>query len=167
VTGLALVVDHEACWGCLACEVACRQEHGTRAGAKLIRVFQEDVRTVGGRPWFTFAVHTCRHADCDGTPCVDVCPTDAIRRRDDGIVVMHPEDCIGCEACVTVCPSDAIAVNPDLSVTEKCDLCHARVDRGLLPACADNVCLARCIYFGDPDEIRPRIEARRRVRERR
>jgi len=32
-----------------------------------------------------------------------------------------------------------------------------RVDQGLIPACADNVCLAHCIYFGNPDEIKKMI----------
>jgi Fe-S-cluster-containing dehydrogenase component len=27
------------------------------------------------------------------------------------------------------------------------------VDRGLMPACADNVCPGHCIHFGDADEI--------------
>jgi Fe-S-cluster-containing dehydrogenase component len=36
-------------------------------------------------------------------------------------------------------------------VARKCNLCHHRVDRGLMPACADNVCLAHCIHFGDSE----------------
>jgi Fe-S-cluster-containing dehydrogenase component len=46
----------------------------------------------------------------------------------------------------------------------KCNLCHHRVDHGLFPACADNVCLAHCIYFGDPDEIEAVMEAKREKR---
>jgi hypothetical protein len=30
------------------------------------------------------------------------------------------------------------------------------VDQGLIPACADNVCLAHCIYFGDPKRYKNR-----------
>jgi Fe-S-cluster-containing dehydrogenase component len=44
-------------------------------------------------------------------------------------------------------------------------MCAHRADQGLIPPCADNICLAHCIHFGDPDEIRQRIEARHRVRE--
>jgi Fe-S-cluster-containing dehydrogenase component len=166
MTGRALIIDHEACWGCLACEVACKQENSVDPGIKLIRVFEEPVRERDGRPSFTFTVNACRHGECEGTPCVSVCPTGAIVRREDGLVIMTAEECIGCEACVGTCPWEAIAVNRHRSVTQKCNLCHHRVDRGLAPACADNVCLARAIHFGDPEEIRPRIEARRRVRER-
>ena len=167
MTPLALVIDHEACWGCLACEVACKQEHHADPGVKLIRVLEGEVRDIEGRLSFVFRVSACRHGECEGTPCADACPTDAITVRDDGIVVMDVEECVGCMACPTVCPDEAIAVNAHRSITQKCNLCHHRVDRGLLPACADNVCLAHCIYFGDPAEIQPQIEARRKVRERR
>ena len=46
----------------------------------------------------------------------------------------------------------------------KCNLCHHRVDQGLLPACADNICLAHCIYFGDPDEIAKIVEGKKKKR---
>jgi len=38
MTPLALVIDHEACWGCLACEVACKQENNADAGVKLVGI---------------------------------------------------------------------------------------------------------------------------------
>lgn len=163
---MALIIDHEACWGCLACEVACKQENGADYGVKFINVKETPVEIRGGKAFFSFDVNTCRHAECDGTPCVDVCGTSAITVRDDGIVVMDVDDCTGCNLCPTVCPYDAIAINKNDDVTQKCNLCSHRVDQGLMPACADNICLAHCIYFGNPEEIRPRIEAVRRVRDR-
>ena len=45
-------IDHEACWGCLTCEVACKQENRAADGVKLISVSEEwptpvdDVRPV-------------------------------------------------------------------------------------------------------------------------
>jgi len=41
---------------------------------------------------------------------------------------------------------------------KKCNMCYHRVDNGLIPACADNVCLAHCIYFGDARKIDKMIE---------
>jgi Fe-S-cluster-containing dehydrogenase component len=81
-------------------------------------------------------------------------------QREDGIVVLTEELCSGCQACMDACPYEAIAFDAEQSVARKCNLCHHRVDHGLMPACADNVCLAHCIYFGSPEDI----EAQRRKR---
>lgn len=163
---LALIIDHDACWGCMACEVACKLENDVAPGLKFIRVGEEKVSLRDGKPFFTFLVDACRHGECEGTPCVGVCPTDAIALRDDGIVVMDIDNCVGCDLCIPECPYDAIVRNDALSVTQKCNMCVHRVDKGLIPACADNICLAHCIYFGDPQEIRQQIASRRRVRDR-
>jgi Fe-S-cluster-containing dehydrogenase component len=68
-------------------------------------------------------------------------------------VVMDYDKCTGCESCIEACPYEAIAFDPDKGIAQKCNLCHHRVDKGLLPACADNICLAHCIFFGEPEEI--------------
>ena len=56
--------------------------------------------------------------------------------------------------CVEVCPAQAIAYDTAKGIARKCNLCHHRVDKGLLPACADNVCPGHCIRFGDLHEIK-------------
>jgi Fe-S-cluster-containing dehydrogenase component len=153
-----LTIDEEGCWGCRTCEVACKQEFDLASGVQLIAVEEQESEAADGRLRFTYRVNLCRH--CAEPPCVDACPEGAITKRKDGIVVLDDESCTGCRACMDSCPYDAIAFDEEGSVARKCNLCHHRVAHGLMPACADNVCLAHCIYFGSPEEI----EAQRRKR---
>jgi Fe-S-cluster-containing dehydrogenase component len=147
----SLFIDQEACWGCQACEVACKQENNATDGVKLISVSRDGPKMVGGRLDFIFRVNVCQH--CDEPPCVDACLEEAIIKRNDGIVVMDYEKCTGCKSCIDVCPYDAIAFDEEKGVAQKCNLCHHRVDNGLIPACADNVCLAHCIRFERSNEV--------------
>ena len=146
-----LVINEEACWGCRTCEVACKQELGLPVGIQLIKVVEDGPRVVDGKPEFLFRVQVCQH--CEDAPCVQACPEEAIKRRADGIVVLEQDKCVGCKLCVEECPYDAIAFDEDRGVAQKCNLCVERVDRGLLPACADNVCLAHCINFIVPERM--------------
>ncbi len=152
----ALVIKHESCWGCKTCEVACKQEMRAAEGVKLISVSEDGPRMVDGKLNFVFQVNVCRH--CDDPPCADACPEEAMTKREDGIVVLDDDKCTGCEACIEACPYSAIAFDAAKGLAQKCNLCHHRVDRGLLPACADNICLAHCIYFGDPDRLQTRLK---------
>jgi Fe-S-cluster-containing dehydrogenase component len=140
-----IIIDHELCWGCKTCEVACKQENKAPTGVKLIAVAEDGPHEIDGKLSYTFHVNLCRH--CDDAPCVDACPDDAISKREDGIVVMHDDQCTGCQSCMDVCPYDAIGFDDQRGIAQKCNLCYQRVDKGLIPACADNVCLAHCIDF--------------------
>jgi NADPH-dependent glutamate synthase beta subunit-like oxidoreductase len=73
--------------------------------------------------------------------------------------------CISCgSCCIQACPYDAITFDQKIGKIQKCNLCYHRVTNGLYPACADNVCLAHCIYFGDPAQIERRILEKRKMR---
>jgi Fe-S-cluster-containing dehydrogenase component len=111
---------------------------------------------------FQYRVDVCRH--CEGPPCAEACPEEAIIVRPDGIVILDGERCSGCQACLAQCPYGAIGFDEENQKALKCNLCSHRVDQGLYPACADNVCLAHCIYFGDPEKIRSAIEGKREKR---
>lgn len=67
--------------------------------------------------------------------------------------------CISCgTCCIQACPYDAITFNVATGKTQKCNLCIDRVKNGLIPACADNVCLAHCVYFGDAKNIESMVK---------
>ena len=145
MTSISLNIDHDLCWGCKTCEVACKQENRAPDGVKLISVSEDGPRQINGELSFTYEVILCRH--CDEPPCVDACVDEAIIKRDDGIVVLDMEQCTGCQGCISACPYDSIEFDDGEGVARKCNLCHHRIDNGLVPACADNICLAHCIHL--------------------
>ena len=145
MTRYGLRIEDRLCWGCKTCEVACKQENRAPTGVKLIEVNEDGPHWKDGELRFTFRVNRCRH--CNDAPCAAACPAAAIAIRPDGIVVLDEDACDGCGACRGACPFHAIGFDPERMVASKCNLCHHRIDRGLLPACADNVCLAHCIHL--------------------
>jgi len=156
----SLIIDNESCWGCRTCEVACEQEHDFKI--KFLHVSEDSPRMVEDRLYFTYQVNVCCH--CDDPACLPVCPSEAITKREDGIVILDYEKCIGCQLCLEACPYHALGFDEEKQTALKCNLCHHRVDNGLYPACADNVCLAHCIYFGDPKEIEEIIRKKKEKR---
>lgn len=92
-------VDLERCVGCQSCVIACKAENGTPLNIYWMRVLEwEDDE---GRK---FAPVRCNH--CANPPCVAACPTGAFVKRDDGIVYVNNDVCIGSMACLTACPYD-------------------------------------------------------------
>ena len=141
----SIKIDEELCWGCKACEVACKQETNAPDGIKLIWISEDGPKIIDGKPSFLFRVNLCRH--CQDPECVESCPEQAITKRSDGIVILDQEMCTGCGLCIDACPYEAIAFDHEKNTAIKCNMCFHRIDKGLIPACADNVCLAHCIHF--------------------
>ena len=103
---------------------------------------------------FTYTVNTSLRSEYGDTPCVESFPNVIITVLQDGIVVIDTKECIACEAFTWECPHDAIRIHVNTNITEKCNLYHHRVDQGFVHACADNICLAHFIYFGEADVVR-------------
>ena len=93
-----------------------------------------------------FVPKLCNH--CTHPACVQVCPTGATYRTDDGVVVIDHTYCIGCQYCVQACPYGARFFNEEKNVTDKCTWCYHRITKGLLPACVE-VCPVGARVFGD------------------
>jgi ferredoxin len=83
---------------------------------------------VGTFPQVQRAFQVTRCNQCTYAPCVSACPTQAMYRRDDGIVDFDKRICIGCKACIAACPYDAIFINPEDNSAEKCNLCAHRLE---------------------------------------
>lgn len=141
-------IDQRTCIGCHACTVACKTEHQVPLGQ-----FRTWVKYVdsGTFPDSTrdFAVMRCNH--CTDAPCVKICPTSALFKRDDGIVDFDKDRCIGCKSCQQACPYDAIYIDDDTHTAAKCNFCAHRIDDGLEPACV-TVCPTHSIWVGDLDD---------------
>ncbi len=147
------MIDQKACIGCHACTVACKTEHGVALG-----VYRTWVKYVEKGEWPDtrrfFSVLRCNH--CTDAPCVQICPTTALYKRDDGIVDFDTSRCIGCKSCMQACPYDALYIDPDEHTAQKCNYCAHRVDVGLEPACVV-VCPEQAIIAGDLDDPSSRI----------
>lgn len=166
MTRMGMVLDSNTCIGCLACSVACKVEHGSAPGLWLAPVVTYEI---GSYPddRRVYIPMMCMH--CETAPCLEACPTSAIRRRPDGIVEIDPSRCCGSGACVIACPNGAITLPAPLPflrrmmpsasnagdvatvAAQKCDLCARRIDTGQLPACVE-ACTTSSRIFGDLDD---------------
>ena len=103
------------CIGCFTCMLICagvnRKNHSLEKSC--IRV-----RTSGGLSgrFVALVCHACREPEC-----ADSCPSDALRRRKGGGVILDPSKCIGCRRCEKECILHAIGYDKD---KRKPIICH-------------------------------------------
>jgi Fe-S-cluster-containing dehydrogenase component/formate-dependent nitrite reductase membrane component NrfD len=142
------VLDQTKCIGCHACTTACKSENEVPVGVTRTYVKSVDV---GEFPQARRVFQVTRCNQCTDAPCVTACPTQAMFRREDGIVDFDKSVCIGCKACMAACPYDAIFINPEDHSAEKCNMCAHRLDIGLEPACV-TVCPTGAILVGDASD---------------
>lgn len=148
--------DQNRCMGCFTCVVACRDWHDVPAGpASYIRLHTIEK---GRYPdlFVAFLPSACYH--CLHPACVDVCPVDAITKREkDGIVTVDRDLCQGkdnCGLCLEACPYDAPQFGAEENAKmQKCDLCIDRLEEGKQPICITG-CPMRALDAGPMDELR-------------
>jgi len=157
---LAFHVDASACSGCKACQVACKDRNGLSDGVLWRRVYE-----VSGGSWQRdgaawrqdISVYnlplSCNH--CERPVCAEVCPTKAITRRPDGIVLIDPDRCTGCRLCSWACPYGAPQFDAVAGVMTKCTFCVEDVDAGRPPSCVA-ACPMRALDFGTRAELAER-----------
>jgi Fe-S-cluster-containing dehydrogenase component len=93
----------------------------------------------------------CMH--CEQPTCAEVCPADAIKRTEDGIVQSARKPrCIACGNCVLACPFGVPELYDDRQIMMKCDMCYDRSSIGKKPMCAA-VCPSQALFFGTREQI--------------
>jgi phenylacetyl-CoA:acceptor oxidoreductase subunit 1 len=178
-TRWGLVIDLRKCVGCQTCTIACHEENALPPGIFWRHVVDVEI---GEYPDVrrTFLPMGCMH--CAEPPCVPVCPTGASQQREDGIVFVQYDKCIGCGYCAIPCPyrarhmihgqdwyfgeptpSEKKTRDPERhGVMSKCTFCKHRVDKapeGARPGVDPEytpVCVTSCIanamHFGDLED---------------
>jgi molybdopterin-containing oxidoreductase family iron-sulfur binding subunit len=163
-----MVIDLAKCDGCGHCSQACGKAHFIPDDRKWIKVLSMQDAENTAPYWFA---QPCFH--CDNPPCTKVCPVDATFKRQDGVVLIDNERCIGCRFCMAACPYGARSFNwtrpndppealaegytPEhgfprrVGTVEKCDFCPDMAEMGMLPHCASG-CPMGVIYYGDENE---------------
>ena len=162
-----MVIDLSRCKNLRKCQAACNHMHHVHPGQNWIKVHSMQDGEHEAPYW---EPTTCMH--CDEPPCVKVCPVDATFKRQDGLVLIDSDRCIGCRFCMAACPYSTRVFNweaplPDKSSDKeyscetslpqkkgtvgKCDFCPDMARMGMLPHCV-NACPNGVFFFGDMNE---------------
>ncbi len=145
MSGYEFYIDPSRCIGCRSCESACA-ECETHRGYPMIHVdYLDRSHTIATVPM------VCMH--CDEPTCAQVCPADAIKKDEDGIVhsSLKPR-CIACSNCVLACPFGIPKMMTRLEQMMKCDMCYDRTSAGKRPMCA-TVCPSQALAYVPSETI--------------
>mgnify|MGYP001040432910 FL=1 len=143
------VFDAGLCVSCKACSAACILENGLQPGTREIFTWNEGALPLLGVISLSLA---CNH--CEEPACAEGCPASAYTIDSDGVVIHHPDRCMGCGYCTWRCPYGAPKINEAKGYIEKCHLCHERVAEGMEPACV-TACPTGALKFAEQDTFDP------------
>ncbi len=117
-----ILIDLTKCRKCKKCEALCEYYyHNNNKGVKkLIEL--------------AIFVTTCRK--CEESPCVKVCPQEALEKDENGILRKYNNLCINCKSCMIACPFGTIPGFIFDYIASACDYCG--INNGTkLPKCAE------------------------------
>lgn len=152
-------IDPSRCIGCESCVQACTECDSHKGHSMIHLEFVDRAHSTQTVPV------VCMH--CDSPTCAEVCPADAIKRTEDGVVqTARKPRCIACNNCVLACPFGVPKMKVEFELMMKCDMCYDRTSAGKRPMCA-TVCPSGALFFGKRETIereRPRSTPMNRFR---
>jgi Fe-S-cluster-containing dehydrogenase component len=148
-----LVIDVPKCFGCNACALACHDEYydnefpGVSAGMPRLGHRWIDIRQreIGTFPVVevSYLPVTCNH--CDNAPCIKAAKDGAIRKREDGIVIIDPVKAKGQKQLVAACPYGAIWWNEEKQLPQAWPFDAQLLDSGWTQTRGAQVCPTRAM----------------------
>ena len=143
--GSGFFIDPSRCIGCQACVGACAECESHRGHSMIHVDYVDRASSIATVPT------VCMH--CENPTCAQVCPADAIKQDEDGVVhsSLKPR-CVACSNCVLACPFGVPNVLVQIEQMMKCDLCFDRTSAGKKPMCA-TVCPSQALSYVPPEEI--------------
>lgn len=113
-----ILVAEDRCTGCRICELICSfnktktELNPRKGGIRVTSVEKEGLRSL---------VTVCRQ--CQEPACLKACPTGALHKSADGVVMFTEQRCNSCGFCVEACSFEAITLSGSTPKIIKCDLC--------------------------------------------
>jgi Fe-S-cluster-containing dehydrogenase component len=163
-----LVIDVAKCFGCNACAVACHDEYYdndfpgyaasmAKHGQRWIDILQ---REKGQVPMVEVAYLPVMCNHCDDAPCLKAAKDGAIRKRDDGIVIIDPVKAKGQRQLVDACPYGAIFWNEEQQLPQAWPFDAHLLDQGWIRTRASQVCPTQAIrtVHADDAEMRKLVQ---------
>jgi phenylacetyl-CoA:acceptor oxidoreductase subunit 1 len=148
-----MAIELKRCIGCYECVLACKAEHFLPPEVFWNWVL---IGESGKYPSVTKLIYNVRCNQCADPACVKACPTGATQQREDGIVWVDEDKCVGCRYCMIACPYQMRTMYEDGNtqyfpgqeltehekigqelyphqpgVVQKCIFCKERIDAGL------------------------------------
>lgn len=153
-----MVINLIKCVACYGCTVRCMEEHFLPPDMMWNKMLISETGVFPGAKKHIYPT-LCNH--CKDPVCAKVCPSGATQQREDGVVWVEADKCLGCRSCLVACPyqvrtyySEEKEWFPGQGLTEwekmreklyplrigvvyKCNFCRERIDeavkRGLKP----------------------------------
>lgn len=143
-----MIVDVARCNNCYNCFVATKDEYvgnehtGYSAPQPLHGHSWVDIERTESGQWPMVEAHfrpvMCNH--CDDAPCISAATDGAVRKRDDGIVIIDPARAKGQKQIVDSCPYGAVYWNEDLQIPQAWPFDAHLLDRGWDKTKLEKVC---------------------------